>query len=196
MLPEQHLILLAAKTEQPDSQKQAFSVLIQRIHDWNRIMQAARIHGLIPLLHKHISGYGLTDSLPSEASQQLAGLLKRQAMHNLSLVAVYREIIPLIKEQKIDFIFFKGLHLAEKLYGNPVLRPMIDIDILVKSGDLHRISALFEGLGASRLIELQTAFINRFLQHAPPFIYKDVLIEIHTSLTAINEPYFIPPEIL
>ena len=164
--------------------------------DWNQIIAASRFHSLTPLLIKHISEGNLSEKLPSDTLEQIHAIGRLQTTRRLKIIAVFQELSAIFREQNIEFILLKGLYLSDTYYTNSCLRPMQDIDFLFKKDDLDRVLHILNHLGASRLVELQSDYINSFLQHVPPFIYKDVLLEIHTSLIASNESYCFTQEII
>jgi len=49
------------------------------------------------------------------------------------------KVLGLFNQSKLQIIVMKGAALAETIYGNPALRPMSDVDLLVKNEDLYQI---------------------------------------------------------
>jgi hypothetical protein len=196
MLPEEKILLLSSFYTLSSEQLVTLSDLLSQNPDWKKITAASRFHSLAPLIVKHIFEGNLSNKLPVSAWQNILGVARIQADRRLRIISIFRELCSLFKEQNIDFILLKGLYLSDIYYTNPGLRPMQDIDFLVKSVDLERAVQILDHSGASRMIELQSEFINSFLQHIPPFVYKDVVIEIHTNLVASNESYNFTPDIL
>jgi hypothetical protein len=196
MTPEEQILLLSSFYSLSSDQMQALGALMNQSPDWNQIITASRFHSLTPLLAKHMSDGDLQEKLPSSAYEKTIGLSRLQTARSLKIVSVFQELSSKLKENNVDFILLKGLFLANNYYSNPALRPMQDIDLLVKKENLQQIVKLMEELGARRLVELQSDYINSLLQHIPPFIYKEVIIEIHTNITAANEPYSFTGDIL
>ncbi len=87
----------------------------------------------------------------------------------------------MLNAEEIPVILLKGAHLADLVYGNIALRPMGDIDILVRKGDLSRTGSLLikQGYESSR------EDVARSLEHLPPFRKKGLLdVEIHFNIAA------------
>ncbi len=164
--------------------------------DWTKLIAPIRFHSLSPLLVKHISEGNLQNNLPSESWNKIFGIARLQTARRLQIIVVFQELSAILKANNIDFILLKGLFLSDNFYSNPALRPMQDIDILVKTEDLPKVVQIFETSGVTRLVELQSEYINSLLQHIPPFIYKEAMIEVHTNLVAANLPYSFTPGIL
>jgi len=196
MTHEEKILILLANYSLSNEQLNSFSELLSQHPDWTKLIAPTRFHSLSPLLVKHFSEGGLQNNLPSETWEKLLTIARLQTARRLQLIVVFQELSAIFKANNIDFILLKGLYLSDNYYSNPALRPMQDIDILVRERDISKVIGIFESSGAKRLVELQSAYINSLLQHIPPFIYKDVLIEVHSNLVAVNLPYTFTPEIL
>lgn len=70
---------------------------------------------------------------------------------NLILLSKAREIILEFKKKNIDFLLLKGLALAFTIYPDMGLRPMTDIDFLIKRKDLDSIDEILTRLGYSEV---------------------------------------------
>lgn len=66
---------------------------------------------------------------------------------NLILLYKSQEIIKEFSNNAVDSIILKGLYLAFNIYPDMGLRPMADIDMLVKQGDLKKIEEILIKLG-------------------------------------------------
>jgi hypothetical protein len=66
---------------------------------------------------------------------------------NLLLLNKGREIISEFKDKHVDYLILKGLYLAFSVYPDAGLRPMADIDFLVKKEELCKIKEVLNKLG-------------------------------------------------
>lgn len=196
MTIEEKILLLTSNPSFSEYRLVNFTELISLQPDWNKLASAALFHSLSPLFVKHITMAGLQNNLPSQTWEKILTIARFQTARRLKLILVFQELSAILKANNINIILLKGLFLSDNYYENPALRPMQDIDVLVKDEDLPGVIHIFETLGATRLVELQSEYINSLLQHIPPFIYKDVMIEVHTKLVAANLPYSFTPDIL
>ena len=79
-----------------------------------------------------------------------AGSNNRQLFFLRRNLILRRNAIEIIKEFKnkdIDCLILKGLYLAFSVYPDAGLRPMIDVDLLVKRADLDKITCILNELG-------------------------------------------------
>ncbi|MGE5280075.1 MAG: nucleotidyltransferase family protein [Deltaproteobacteria bacterium] len=85
---------------------------------------------------------------------------------------LFQQVFRKLEEGAVDFIVFKGPVLAETVYQDPGVRPMTDVDILVRPLDLARAHRLLADLGYScGLPETAVARLNPYhnslLYHEP-----------------------------
>ena len=131
-------ILLAACSTLPSEQKRArLRPLLEQPIRWQRLFALAHQHGTQPLLHKELAGPEF--AVPPEELQSL----ERSCQANLHRALLHaRELIRIIEHlsaRGIEVMPYKGLALAEALYGDIALRQSGDIDLLIHPQDLRGI---------------------------------------------------------
>ncbi len=114
--------------------------------DFDYLIATAYAHGLLPLLHKHLSNTA-SDIVPG----QVLARLKRDSVANsqnvLHLVGRQLRVYKLFKENNIPVALFKGPLLAQMAYGEISLRQAGDIDILIRRRHFNEARTLLESLG-------------------------------------------------
>lgn len=112
---------------------------------WKLLFDLAEAHGVQPLLHRLLSG--VRDLVPP--GEMLA--LDRANQTNLhKALFLSRELIRVsdcLQAIGIDVLPYKGVALAETVYGDMVLRQAGDIDLLIRPHDLVRARMALEELG-------------------------------------------------
>ena len=88
-------------------------------------------HRLGPLLLRAIEEQGLLERLPDSLREALATLRRREAVAVMRRTEAASALGRALNESEVDFLFFKGFHLGEALYGDATLRPSADLDVLV-----------------------------------------------------------------
>ncbi len=113
--------------------------------NWDAIPASAEAHGLVPLLYTHLQAAGVV--VPPQVKQQLQGYYMQHAHAAHVRTQVLAEIVQRFQAAGIDLLVLKGAALAYMLYPQPLLRPMRDIDILVRAADVYRAYALLPEIG-------------------------------------------------
>ena len=120
-------------------------LLGSRPPDWSRLFELAEKHGLQPLLHKALSS--TIELVPPVHRDNL----QRAYVHNLhKALFLSRELIRIAEsmdQRDIEGLPYKGLALAETLYGDIALRQSGDIDLLILPESLPEIREAVGALG-------------------------------------------------
>lgn len=104
--------------------------------DVAKILLLLQRHRIDQLVTHALSSGGWDSRVPAELREVLSETRRRQTialMQRQGAAEAAREAL-----RDIPHVFFKGLGLAEWLYGDPLLRPSVDIDVLVLPADRSR----------------------------------------------------------
>jgi len=139
-------ILLTACSAVPSEQKQTrLRPLLQQPVQWKRLFALAHQQGTQPLLYEALSD--LKEAVPPEE----LNFLQQSYQANLHKVLLLsRELIRIVERLStlgIEVMPYKGLALAEALYGDIALRQSGDIDLLIHPQDLRGIREAVRELG-------------------------------------------------
>jgi len=162
--------------------------------DWNRILAWAGEHRFAPYLHYSLREAGLRDSLPRDVADTLAETYRRVTMRALSIQRDMVQVSRILDAAGIGHLFMKGAYLAQFAYPETGLRPMRDLDVLVRRDEsLAAFDALLDG-GLERDPK-QMGNPEAYLatsKHLPSIrIPGGTSVEVHTLTTTPNEvmPY-------
>lgn len=132
--PEYELLLCCARGTLDAVHSERIAELLTEELDWPWLIRAAREHGLMPLLYRHLSS-GYPDALPPSTLETLTDQFRQNAAKNLLRTTELLKVIKNLKEHGINALPFKGPVLAVQVYGNVSLRQFADLDILVRKED-------------------------------------------------------------
>ena len=156
--------------------------------DWEAARDAVQREGLAPLLYAIARGH---DLFPPTLEEELRLAYFQNARRNLLLFHELARIIRQLEARGIPVIVLKGAALAEAVYGNPAVRPMCDIDLLVRRENaavsLRALAELdYEASHAEARAGDTLAYENEVMLRKPGA--QDMIIEIHWSL--FDSPYY------
>jgi len=107
--------------------------------DWTCVVrQAAARHGLRPLLYERLRTLPLDIAIPDAPLQALQEAYRRNAARKTVIYHQLSKLIEMLHRDHIQIVLLKGAHLAKFVYGNLAVRPMADLDLLVKRSDLGK----------------------------------------------------------
>ena len=182
---ENKLLLTVARRELDPHGSIEVRELVNEPLDWDYLLATAFGHGLLPLLHKHLSTVA-ADLVPAHVLARL----KRESVANsqsvLHLIAKQLKAYRLLKDHGIRSAIFKGAVLAQMAYREVSLRQAGDIDLLIDRAKFAEARSLFESLGyemAPQLTKPQLASHLAF--HCEiPFMRDEwfTIIDLHWGL--------------
>ena len=104
---------------------------------WKSLLGRAETHGVLPLLYRFLSG--VKDSIPRS---ELLAVEEKYQTNLLKAMFLSRELIRILDcfdSIRAEVLPYKGVALAEGIYGDMALRQAGDIDLLIRQQDLPRV---------------------------------------------------------
>ncbi|MEP7199133.1 MAG: nucleotidyltransferase family protein, partial [Chloroflexota bacterium] len=119
----------------------------QHVHtaDTEKLAVSAIVLGVAPLLHWQLSRWNV--SLSPRADAKLLAARRASAARQLAIESQLAEILAASARADVPLIILKGAYLAAHVYPDASLRPMNDIDVLLRPNDLPVIESLLTRLG-------------------------------------------------
>jgi hypothetical protein len=127
---ERRLLLRCARVELDPADEAEVGELIRESLDWDAIVFHARLHSVAPLVHLHLKQLdgGL---VPERARGGLLALAHRAAYQNRIFARENADLVAEFNAADVPVIVPKGIAVAELVYGDLDLRPLIDLLFLV-----------------------------------------------------------------
>ena len=104
--------------------------------DWKEIAQRARGLSVAHLLYHRLQTLEVTPPVPPPVWQRLQRFYLESAGFGMRLRHHLSGVLAALGAAGVTPIVLKGAYLAEGVYRNPALRPMNDVDLLVRQADL------------------------------------------------------------
>ncbi len=114
--------------------------------DWENLADLVIYHGVASLIHKNVENSGY-DFLPDSFRSEIESFYYAIAGKNTRFFAEMKKMLISLNDSGVDTIVLKGAALGETLYKNIALRPIEDIDLLVKRFDFPTAKAAFRKWG-------------------------------------------------
>lgn len=103
---------------------------------WSRVETLAEHHGLVGLAQRSIAQHGI--EVPHETAARLAAAAMSAAAGNLAKFARWRSLGERFERAGIPAMTLKGFHVVSAIYGDLGIRPVGDLDFLVRPADVAR----------------------------------------------------------
>jgi len=161
-----------------------------------KLLAELRAHRLTPLIYQEIAEQGLTGDVPQPVLARLrhdyAIALQAVSLQEPLMVQVLRELIC----GGVAPILLKGADARLRLYGNPFVRPMSDLDLLISPEELPQAQGILDGLGYTRSSDshcFRPGFRKRFMGQIH-FTSPNgrLMLDLHWYIEAVANFYRLP----
>ena len=194
---EHEVIMRVACRRLADAKCAELRALMKQEINWDYLFATAQAHGLLPLLHKH-----LTTAASDLVPVYFLSRLKRESVANtqnvLHLLGKQRQVCRLLQEKDIGFAVFKGTLLADMAYGEISLRQAGDIDILISRERFAETRSCLESLDYQMFPPLTHAQLASHLNNhcEIQFVRDDwfTVVDLHWELAPRSFVYKVPAE--
>ncbi len=191
--PASKMLLQCLVVEDP--QAKAIRLSQFSLQEWESLLEEARRHGLTPLLAGKLNTLPPPLALPESIRQRLHQASVLCASRNLLLYHELGLVLTALHQAGVPVIALKGAFLAEHVYENIAMRPMGDVDLLVRRDHLAYAAEILSSAGyhPSRSYLIEKEIIG--MHHLPPYTKPGALtIESHWTLAAPSDPLEIDME--
>ncbi len=114
---------------------------------WRQLLAQAQIHGMAPLVFWRLAQADLLTAIPAPIAAAFKDEYLQTLINNRRMQTVFREVVSALGAEDIRVMALKGLALARRYYHDVALRPMTDMDLLVRQADVPRAVATLRRLG-------------------------------------------------
>lgn len=154
--------------------------------NWERVLHRIEQELLGPLIYRAIRDQAI---VPPQIEQRLSQLYYQTACQNTLLFGSLVQVLRSLNDRQIPVLILKGAALAQVVYGDVALRPMSDLDLLIRPADLPQVRQCLQALGyTAHNLEIQEGYTDEFRNEA--FFFKDGLtrvgIDLHWKLVSLT----------
>jgi hypothetical protein len=115
--------------------------------EWQQILFAATAQGVASLVFVHAARAGLLAGMPPEVAGGLGDSYRQTLVTNRGLQREQEMVLSALAAQGIAAIALKGIGLAASCYGDIALRPIHDIDLLIRRSQVRLAGRVLHDLG-------------------------------------------------
>jgi Uncharacterised nucleotidyltransferase len=144
---ERRLLLACARARLTAEECQRISELAVANLDWTQLAAVSYAQGIAPLVHHSLVESDAMGLVPTAVAQMLRSSYYANAARNALLYSDLKELLLAFGQEKIAVIGLKGAVLAEIVYPHRALRPMWDIDLLVRRERLADVESQLLSMG-------------------------------------------------
>lgn len=147
--------------------------------DWELAKQYGKGHKIIPLLF--YGAYNSKINIPEKIKSEFGLITSGHLFISINQTHEFDSIKKAFLDNNVDFLPLKGA-IQKKLYPKPEMRPMGDIDILIKVEQYNKIKEIMKDFG---YVE------DKESDHELVWIKQKIMVELHKRvIPSYNEDYY------
>lgn len=166
-LPEERWLFRLVGSGEPPSYHAAFMGAL----DSTRMLERALETGVASLAYARLREWNSLASLPPHVVDQLRSAYFCFAAENIRYLGYTRQIFAACRTSNVEVMALRGVAFAERLYEDIALRPMSDIDILVRPDDRSKLERVLTSLGYAPIGGHPNGWAN-----------ADIIVDLHVDL--------------
>lgn len=179
------LISFCSRLQMDSTTRLQIESLLSQPISWQTIMEESLYHEVLPLLY-----YNIVKLNKSNLPKNILCILKNSyyiaLTRNISLWKEFCYLQDMFRYSGTKIIPLKGIILSKTLYPDIGLRPMVDIDILVREKDLRYVEKQILQLGYQKQLKnLSEDYWRKYQAH---FHFrnpdKNIILELHWALAS------------
>ncbi len=144
---ENRLLLYCAQTRIPEATLNQVKDIISLPLNWEEVLESSSWYGIALLLYHNLNKIQEGCLIPKDVMDKLKKTYYGNVTRNMDLYEELKRILEAFHEKGVKVIVLKGAALEKIVYGDIGLRPMYDIDLLVKKEDLPYAEKIVSELG-------------------------------------------------
>lgn len=161
--PERKLLVNCARLNLGEPEARSTDALLDEPLEWEALLAHAELHSVGPLLYHQLRRLERLDKLPPLARRKLLQLFNRAGYQNRHYAEALQELLEAFSGAGTPLMVLKGLSLVELVYGNPSLRPLIDINCLIPPKESSAAKDLLHQMGYVEVIRPAFRGVYRWL---------------------------------
>jgi hypothetical protein len=174
LTPAERLLVACAALAPDPAARAEVAAAVEAGPPWEALVAASRREGVSALLHRALAG---VPGVPPPVTARLGALERDTWARNAWLTARWAEAVGALDGAGVASVTLKGMALIHAVYPDPGLRPMADVDLLIRPGDLPAARAALAGLGyRTSGPALEAAERFRGFQH---FVRDITILDLH-----------------
>jgi hypothetical protein len=159
MKPETEILRQCCRPEPDDTDAALLDALLSAVTDWDALIGLALRHGMVPLLHRHLSRRAWK-GVPVTAAGSLKALNRENLIRNLAMLRELFRLLDSFSGGSVRVLPIKGPALAILAYGDLGSRTFHDLDLLIERDDLWPACHLMAAKGYLPEIELNNGNVG------------------------------------
>jgi hypothetical protein len=164
--PEDRLILLCSRGAPGPRAMDAACELLHGRLDWDYVLESSVRHGVAPLFSHGLAAIASSRRgariPPARVTAELRALTDASRRRNERLYGVLGDVVEVLEQHGVQALALKDIQLAVSTYPDRGLRPIGDVDLLIRRGDYAATARSLRVLGFEPLPSADVPYTLRY----------------------------------
>lgn len=164
--PEDQLLLECARTRLDAAICRRVGELVRRPLDWDYVIETSVRHAIAPLVSHALHQVGAREDIgsfvPTAARANLDDLYRRSDTRNRVMLEALAEILDALGAAGVPVMALKDVQLVLDAYPDRALRPMGDLDLLIRKDDYAEAARCLRAVGFERRPPVDMPYTRRY----------------------------------
>ncbi len=176
MLAEERLIRYCAQTDINSDIRENIREAIKPGLNWDYFFKRAASEKILSLVYVSLRGIDdIKHKVPEDIQRRLKASYYIIAGRNILLYERLNKLLNLFNRSGIEVIVLKGMDLAKRVYSDIALRPIYDIDILIRKEDFSLVETKLREIG-----------YNNSAAYPEDFRKNNMMVDVHWELLNVT----------
>jgi hypothetical protein len=194
MIAEEFQLLLSCARSEPDSG--SIKERVNKNLNWRKLLDLAEHHGVRPMLRQSLKAV-CWDYVPQETRIELDRFYETNAQRSLLFAGELLRLFAEFAHACIPAATFKGIILAQSIYGDLALREFSDLDIIVHHADASKVEDILTSAGYIPDFP-DRDFRSAFLAYQGQYAFRNkqtgFSVDLHWRLASKGEAFLVRSE--
>ena len=154
--------------------------------NWGYIAKKARDNGVSSLLYLHVKKISGDSSVPNTILEELYEAYCEVTARAILFRTALKDLLKTFANKGIPVLVLKGMALIEDVYPDIGMRPVSDVDILVKEKDLSEVDECLTGMGYASSCRIQAKNLLCSMAHLNSVAYSRRHVPLHVHWHIVN----------
>ncbi len=193
--PEEKLLIRLSKIFFDDDDKRAAGELLSAEFDTDYFLELCKVHHTLPMAYRNMKAISATGEATATLLKRLKTFYKQSLMKNMMLFEECKKLIVEFEAAGVKAIVNQGMALIATIYSDDIaLRPMMDMDFLLRKSDLDKAKEVLLRLGFRMHRAEKEAFAREFetslefMKKMKGFSLLPLTVELHYWDDYKNDP--------
>ncbi|MGH7802425.1 MAG: nucleotidyltransferase domain-containing protein [Thermodesulfobacteriota bacterium] len=186
---EQKLLIYCCQAPHRGDKLDKIRELLYPPLNWDEVLESAKWHRIETLLYNSLIDLPESQSIPPDFIEYIKKCFYSNTIKNINLFKELEHLLDIFEKKGLNVMLLKGSFLGKTIYSNDAIRPLTDIDIMVKVEDLEKAEKTLSENGYifnGKRSPVWYRENNYHYQYAHPV--KNIMVELHWHILSKSEP--------